>query len=72
MIIYEKMNVNERKFRKHSSKKNGRGCHLSRCVQHIFNEDPVAGIRVVYKDVGDGADEFAILDYWAAAHADVK
>ena len=50
---------------KHSSKKNGRGqypCHLSRCVQHVFDEDPVAGIRVIYKDMGYGTDELAVLD----------
>ena len=44
-------------------------CHLSRRVQHVFDKDPVAGIRVIYKDMGDGADEFAILDDGTAAHA---
>ena len=35
---------------------------LCRGIQHIFNKDPVAGIRTVYKDMGYGTDELAILD----------
>ena len=37
-------------------------------VQHIFNKDAVAHSWVVYKDVGHGADEFAVLDDRAAGH----
>ena len=65
----------EENSEKHRSKRNGRGqypCHLSRRVQHVFDKDPVAGIRIVDKDMGDGADELAILDDRRAGHADVK
>ena len=31
--------------------------------EHIFNEDAVTGCRVVYHNVGDCADNFAVLDY---------
>ena len=31
-------------------------------VQHIFDEDAVAGGGVIYKHMGHGADEFAVLD----------
>ena len=42
--------------------------HLRR-VQHIFDENAVARGGVVYHDVGDCADELAVLDDGAAAHA---
>ena len=42
---------------------------LCRCIQHIFDENAVACGRVVYKDVGDGADEVSVLDDGAAGHA---
>ena len=35
--------------------------HL-RGVQHIFDEDAVAACGVVYKHVGDRADELAVLN----------
>ena len=41
-------------------------------IQHIFNEDAIAGGRIVNKDMGDGTHQFAVLDNGAAAHADVK
>lgn len=45
-------------------------CHfcLPCRVQHIFDKDPVAHGWIVYKDVGHGADEFSVLDNWAAGH----
>ena len=43
-------------------------CH----VQHIFDEDAVAGGGVVDKDVGDGADELAVQNNRTTRHADVK
>lgn len=41
-------------------------------IQHIFNENAVAGCWVVDQDVGNRADEFAILNDRAAAHVCVK
>lgn len=41
---------------------------LPRRVQHIFNKDPVAGIRGIYQNVGDGADEFAVLNDGTTGH----
>ena len=45
---------------------------LCRSVEHIFNEDAVAGSWVVDENMGHGADEFAVLDNGAAAHECVK
>ena len=41
-------------------------------VQHIFYEDAVTRCGVIHKDVGHGADEFALLDDGAAGHARVN
>lgn len=41
---------------------------LPRCIQHIFDKDSVSLGRIVDEDVGDGADELAILYDRAAAH----
>ena len=41
-------------------------------IQHIFDEDAVAGCWIVDQDVGYGADETAVLDDGGAGHADVK
>ena len=41
-------------------------------IQHIFNEDAIAGGGVVHQYVGDGPHQFSVLDNGAAAHADVK
>ena len=35
---------------------------LGRGVQHIFNEDAVTRCGVIYKHVGDGADQLAVLN----------
>ena len=43
--------------------------NLSCCLQHILDEDTVAPCGVVDEDMGDGADEAAVLDDGAAAHA---
>ena len=45
---------------------------LRRSVQHIFNEDAIAGGGVVDQHMGHRADEFAVLDDGATGHADVK
>ena len=45
---------------------------LCRGVEHIFDEDAIAGGWVIDKDMGDGADEFAVLYNRRAGHADVK
>ena len=37
-------------------------------VQHIFNKYSVPRGGIVYHNVGDGADELAILEYRRAAH----
>ena len=37
-------------------------------VQHILGKDAVAAGGIAHKDVGDGADELAVLDNGAAAH----
>ena len=42
--------------------------HLSRRIQHIFDKNPVASGRIIYKDMGHRSDEFSILNNWAAAH----
>ena len=41
-------------------------------VQHIFNENSVTGGGVIDEDMGHGANQFAILNNRATAHADVK
>ena len=41
-------------------------------VQHILNKDAISGGGVVHKDMGDGADELAVLNDRTATHADVK
>ena len=46
--------------------------YLGCCIQHVFNEDAISGGGVVDEDVGDSADQFAILNDGTAAHADVK
>ena len=37
----------------------GVSLHLCRSIQHVFDEDTVAGGGVVNQDVGDGADMFS-------------
>ena len=41
-------------------------------IQHIFDEDPVAGGWIVDQNMGNRAHQFAVLDNGTAAHADVK
>ena len=45
---------------------------LCSSVQHVFDEDAVTHGGVVDENVGDGADEFAVLNDGATGHADVK
>ena len=40
--------------------------------EHVFDEDAVADCGVVDEDVGDGADELAVLDDGTAGHECVK
>jgi len=42
--------------------------HLSCRLQHILDEDPVPTAGLVYKNVGHGANELAVLNDRAAAH----
>ena len=37
-------------------------------VQHIFDEDAVAGGRIVHKDMGNSADKLSVLDDGTAGH----
>ena len=41
-------------------------------IEHIFDENAVAGGWVVDKDVGHRTHQFAVLDDGTAGHADVK
>ena len=41
---------------------------LSRCVQHIFDKNPVTSCRVIYENMGDGAYQLAVLDNGTSAH----
>ena len=41
---------------------------LCRCVQHVFDENAIAGGGVVHKNMGDRANELAVLDDGAAGH----
>ena len=41
-------------------------------VQHVFNENAVAGGGVIDEDMGNCAHQFAVLDDGTAGHADVK
>ena len=41
---------------------------LPRCLQHVFDENSIPNVRRVDQDVGDGADELAVLDDGAAGH----
>lgn len=41
---------------------------LSRRVQHVLNKNSIAFRRVIDQDMGDGADEFSVLDDRATAH----
>ena len=45
-----------------------KGKALSCSIQHIFNKDAISGSGVVDENVGDSADEFAVLDNGTAAH----
>ena len=37
-------------------------------LQHIFNKYSVASGAVLYENMGDGSDEFAVLNNGCAAH----
>jgi len=45
---------------------------LCRGIQHIFNENAVAGGGVIDQHVGHGANELAVLDNGRAGHECVK
>ena len=42
------------------------------CLQHIFNEDAVSSLRIIYQNMGHGADQFSVLYNRTAAHECVK
>jgi hypothetical protein len=44
---------------------------LCSSIQHIFNEDAVAGGGVIYKNMGDGTNQFSVLNNRRAGRADV-
>ena len=46
--------------------------HALRRIQHRFGEDGVALLGCVYENVGDGADELAVLDDGATRHVCVN
>jgi len=48
------------------------GIDLFRRIQYMLNENPVPHSRIIHQHMGHGADQFAVLDDGAAAHADVK
>ena len=54
-------------------------CHLPHqrealacCLQHILDENTISSLWIIYQNVGNGADQFPVLDDGTAAHADVK
>ena len=48
------------------------GLFLCSRIQHVFDEDAIFRCGVVDQNMGDGADEFVILDDGAAGHFCVK
>ena len=41
---------------------------LPRCIQHIFDKNPVAGIRLIDENMGHGTHQLAVLNDRTAAH----
>ena len=41
-------------------------------LQHILNKNPIPSRRIIYKNVGHRAYQFAVLDDGTDRHADVK
>ena len=41
---------------------------LSGSLQHILDENPVTPGRIIHQHMGNGTDQFAILDNGATAH----
>ncbi len=41
-------------------------------IQHIFNKDSISSIWLIYQNMSNGADEFAVLDDRGAGHECVK
>ena len=41
---------------------------LSRCLEHILDEDAIANLRRAHQHMGHSADELSVLDDGAAAH----
>ena len=41
---------------------------LSRRIQHVLYKNPVTPCWVIDQDVGDGADQVAVLDNGTSAH----
>ena len=55
-------------FQAQSSYAPQQGVGSSCSIEHIFNEDAVARGGIVYKDVGDGADQLTILNDGTSGH----
>ena len=54
-------------------------CHLPHqrealacCLQHVLNENSISSLRIIYQNVGHGADELTVLYNRRTGHADVK
>ena len=45
---------------------------LRRSVKHVFDEDAIAGGGIVNQHMGNGANQFAVLDDGGAGHFCVK
>ena len=45
---------------------------LAGCFQHILDKNAISSLRIIYQNVGHGADELAVLDDGTSGHADVK
>ena len=41
---------------------------LSRCLEHILDEDAIANLRRAHQYMGHSADELSVLDDGAAGH----
>ena len=46
--------------------------YLCRRVQHIFYKNAISGGWVIYKNMGDSANQLAVLNNGTTGHADVK
>ena len=47
-------------------------CQISHLIQHILNENSISHCRIIDEDVGDRADNLAVLNNRRAAHEGVQ